>query len=163
MKNRLYAVRVLMAAASLASGGGGFAASSTSTRATTAEPAGEAPAGTVDAEPVVADPASPVLGVVETLAHAPGPSEQLRASMPATGAETALPVVLLHPDADPVVAEAAPAVEPQRPGTTAPSTVARPEAPQATVLPQDEFHGLGGDYVIGADGVRRPDTPAAAA
>lgn len=28
-----------------------------------------------------------------------------------------------------------------------------------TVLPQDEFHGKGGDYVIGTDGVRRPANP----
>jgi hypothetical protein len=29
----------------------------------------------------------------------------------------------------------------------------------ATVLPVDEFHGKGGDYVIGTDGVRRPANP----
>ena len=51
----------------------------------------------------------------------------------------------------------------QRPGTTAPAQRAVYTAPDPTVLPQDEFTGKGGDFVMGADGVRRPaDTEAAA-
>jgi hypothetical protein len=44
----------------------------------------------------------------------------------------------------------------QRAGTTAPTEPRLPEAPEATVLPQDEWAGRGGNYVIGSDGVRRP-------
>lgn len=49
---------------------------------------------------------------------------------------------------------------------TAPAPAAAP-APDytkvpPTKLPLDEFHGLGGDYEIGPDGVRRPAAPAAA-
>lgn len=42
-----------------------------------------------------------------------------------------------------------------RVGTTAPAEICRPEAPEPTVLPVDEWHGLGGDYVMD-NGVRRP-------